>query len=402
MLRTPLRTPSLRRARLLARVAAAAALWTLSGCASVFRRTPPPNYGFSRLFYETRRFLDVDEPSPVFYRERARLEVMGPELDEVLIRLATDGSVDENVRANAITLLADRRSGYAVPVLRRLVLTSNADGVRAASVTGLQRFTADSPQVRTTLRAALGDPSPRVRLGALQGLDVEDADAVRLLLPREDDAQVRVVARQLLALYEARGAPLARDERGTFRTAGADTVARIVFNPVRADPEAGVYQGALWVETGGQLLPLAQDVEVVDGVVPAFFDATRAAVVYEAGRQVYVRDLRSGQTRAVGPGIAPRVIPFSDRFVYVREAPVPRRGAGGAASVDYTVYAASVWGGAPQPLGTLSATLDPSVFRGASPVRRMVVGETREGFVLRGPGVTPFALPGPFEPGPQQ
>ena len=59
------------------------------------------------------RILDVDEPSPAYFRERARLEVMGPELDAVLIGLVEDEGVDENVRANAVILLAEKRQNEA-------------------------------------------------------------------------------------------------------------------------------------------------------------------------------------------------------------------------------------------------------------------------------------------------
>ena len=51
---------------------------------------------------------------------------------------------------------------------------------------------------------------------------------------------------------------------------------------------------------------------------------------------------------------------------------------------------ASLVSGAPEVIGQLEARVRPEVHAGASPVRWMVVGESRNGFVLRGPGVTPF------------
>ncbi|HEU4453654.1 MAG TPA: HEAT repeat domain-containing protein [Longimicrobium sp.] len=401
----PRSAPSLPAAlRLPPRILALAALVVLlGGCASVFRRTPPPSFGFQRLYVESVRVLDVDEPDPAFYRERARLEVMGRELDAVLTAIIFDGTLGENVRANAVTLLADRRGFNAANILRRLLVSSSADLVRAAAVTGLQRFAADSAGVRNALRAALSDPSSRVRLGALQGLDVEDAPALRFLLEQEDDGQVRTVARQLLTLFEARGAALARDERGDLRTAGDDTVPRIVFHPQWADTLASLKAGALWVELPGQkeLVPLAQQVEVVDDVVPAFFDPQRRAVVYEADREIRIRDLQSGQTRTVSPGIAPRLLPFTERFVFVREVPgTRRRTADGSTEVDYAVMRAAFAGGAPETVGTLRATIRATLHGAASPARVMVVGEGREGFELRGPGIRTFILPGPVENAP--
>ncbi|HYJ81087.1 MAG TPA: HEAT repeat domain-containing protein [Longimicrobiaceae bacterium] len=390
-----------RPARLLA---LGAALVLLAGCGGLLSRTPPPRYGMQRLYYETARVLDVDEPDPAFYRQRARLQVMGRELDGVLIELITDPSVKESVRANAVTLLADRGGFNAVGVLRRLLVTSNEEPVRAAAVVGLQRFAADSPGVRNALRAAISDPSARVRLGALQGLDVEDAPAIRAMLPKEDDGRVRVVARQLLTLFEARGAALARDERGDLRTAGDDTVPRIVFHPVTSDTAGGVSVGALWVELpeGKGLVPLAQEVEVVDGVVPAFFDATRRSVVFEADRRIHIRDLLSGETREVSAGVAPRLMPFTDGFVYLREVPGSRREVQGATEVDYAVMRAAFAGGPPETVGRLSAVIRADRHHGASPVRTVVVGEARDGFVLRGTDLTGFVLPGPLEGAPQR
>src|SRR6185369_6459820 len=88
-----------------ARMAALAAALALTGCESLLRRTPPPPT--PRLIVAVTRILDVDEPSPAYYRRRARLEAMGPELDPVLAQLVTAPDTRDNVRANAVTLLAD-------------------------------------------------------------------------------------------------------------------------------------------------------------------------------------------------------------------------------------------------------------------------------------------------------
>ena len=397
----PFRTPALCRT---ARSALAlAGLWALGGCAA-FNRAPAPRYGHPLLVNQVVRILDVEELSPAYYRERARLEVMGPELDPVLIGIVEDESAEENVRANAVVLLAERRAPGAVELLRRQLAGSASDAVRAAAVRGLQRYAADDPGARNALRAAAGDPSSTVRLNVLQRLDVEDAPLIRGLLAREDNAQVRTIARQLLELLEARGARLVRDPRGDLRTSGREGAPQIVFHPSWTDAMAGVEVGALWVEMPGSatLMPLAQDVEVVDDVVPAFFDPNRAIVVFEAGREIRVRDLRSGDTRSLGPGVAPRVIPFTDFVVFVRELRGSVQQPDGVIVARYDVMRAPFGGGEPEVIGQLQATVSPEVHRGASPVRWMVVGEARDGFVLRAPGVTTFVLPGPFEaPAPQ-
>jgi hypothetical protein len=383
---------------------ALAGLASLGGCA-LMQPSAPPRYG-NRLFVnQVVRILDVDEPSPAFFRERARLEVMGPELDAVLIGLVEDESQDDNVRANSVILLADRRAYGSMHLLRRQLASSPSDMVRAAAVRGLQRFAPDSAGARNALRAAAGDPSPLVRLNVLSRLDVEDAALIRALLAREDDPRVRTIARQLLELLEARGARLVRDPRGDLRTSGREGAPQIVFHPTWRDTLAEVEIGGLWVDMPGAttLVPLAQGVEVVGEVVPAFFDVARSVVAYETGGEIRIRDLRTGGTRVVGAGTAPRVIPFTDHIVYVQPRPDGYKPVGDAATVTYDVVRASLVSGAPEVIGQMEARVRPQVHAGASPVRWMVVGDTPNGFVLRGPGLTTFKLPGPYEtPAPQR
>ena len=395
--------PLLRRAR---GALALAGLGALGGCVFL-QPSAPPRYGNRAFVNQVVRILDVEEPSPAYYRQRSRLEVMGPELDAVLIGLVEDESLDENVRANGVLLLAERRAPGTMHLLRRALAASTSDVVRAAAVRGLQRFAPDSAGARNALRAAVGDPSAAVRLNVLQRLEVEDAPLIRGLLAHESDPRVRTIARQLLEVLEARGARLLRDARGDLRTSGREDVPQIVFHPVWRDSLGGVEVGALWVELPGNttLVPLAQDVEVVDDVVPAFFDVQRSVVAFEAGREIRIRELRSGETRTVGPGVAPRVIPFTNHIVYVRAIPnaVKPVGDGESATVSYDVVRASLLGGAPEVIGQLEARVRTGVHSGASPVRWMVVAETSNGFVLRAPGVRPFTLPGPYEtPAPQR
>ena len=380
-----------------ARLLALPLLAVLSGCyMSAGGVSPRPD----RLQARVTRILDAETPSPAYYRERARLEVLGRELDEVLIRMILDAGVAEHVRSNAVALLADRGAPGALNLLRRVLVSSADDGVRLAAVTGVQRFAVDSPQARNALRAAVGDPSPRVRLNALQGLDVEDVGLLRSVVAREPDPQVKLIAQQLITLFESRGGQLARNARGELRTTAADSAPQIVFHAESADTLGGVRLGSLWVELPrARLVPLAQGVEVVDNVVPAFLNSGRTLVVYEAGRVIHVRDLRSGETRVVAPGIAPRALPLTDRFVFLQEVPSERQDTAGGTSLVYRVIRAPFAGGPTERLGLVSAVARPERDRGASPVRRMVVGELRQGFVLRAPGMAPFVLPpGPTEP----
>ncbi|HEX2189785.1 MAG TPA: HEAT repeat domain-containing protein [Longimicrobiaceae bacterium] len=378
--------------------ARALALLSLAALAACWPGQTRPVSAPQRLAHEVRSILGEERSSSRFYRNRSRLERMGAEIDPVLVSLVDDPEADGIVRSNALLLLADRRSPVAVPVLRRVVLTSDDDELRSTAVSGLQRFAAESPRAANAIRAAIADPSRKVRMAVLQALDVEDVALIRALLRREDDPQVRSVAKALVALAESRGAPLPPEGDGTYRTTAPDGEPQIVFQPSWTDTLAGISVGALWVQMPGErLVPLAQRVEVVAGVVPAFFSQDRSAVVYEADREVRVRDLRGGATRVLGAGIAPRLIPFTDRFVYLEERLRARRPVEDGTEMTYQVVAAGFAPGALERLGTLAAVARPDRHANASPVRWMVVGETPEGFVLRGESVSTFLLPNPFE-----
>ncbi len=325
---------------------------------------------------------------------------MGQELEPVLVWLVNDRDADETVRTNALLLLADRGSPVAPLVLRRVLLTDPDENLRSSAVFGLQRFAVESPEAATAIRAAIDDPSRRVRMSVLQALDVEDVALIRALLAREEDPQVRSVARELVALAESRGAPLPREADGTYRTTPQGG-AQIVFQPHWSDTLARVEVGSLWVETSRpRLLPLAQTVEAVNGVVPAFFSKDRNWVVYEAEREIRLRNLRNGEVRVLGPGIAPRVVPFTERFIYLEEVPGVRRSTAGGTEVTYEVVRAPFGTGSVERLGRLQVVARPERHGNASPARWMVIGETPEGFVLRGEGLRPFLLPIPFPASP--
>jgi hypothetical protein len=346
---------------------------------------------------EVQEVLAENDPQTALAR-RARLDRLGGALDEILVGLIGDPEVDGRVRGNAAVLLAERNPPLAVLVLRRVALASGNAELRAGAVAGLHRLSFTRPEAANGVRASLGDPSPLVRLTALQLLDVDDARLVRQLLAGEDDRQVRLIAGQLLTLFEARGAPLAVDPKGDLRTTGPDSAPRIVFHPLAADSAARTARGALWVEEPGRdLIPLAQEVEVVAGVVPAFFEPRGTAVVFETGREIRLRDLRTGATRVVGRGVAPRPIPFTDRFIYLEEIPGERRAMEDGTLLEYLVVMAAFGDARKEQLGILRAIAKPERWGNASPVRTMVVAEHPNGFFLRGPGISPFLLPSPFE-----
>lgn len=345
-----------------------------------------------RFALEVRDVLARHRPTPASFEVWNHLQQMGPELDPVLVGLARDREQRTGVRVNALLLLADRQSAAALPVLRSLLLADRSAAVRAAAVLALQRLDPRPEEADRLLRIAVGDPARAVRLNALQALDIGDVETLRALLQKERDAEIRQVAMQLISVAEARGAPLVPDRLGALRTLATEVDPQIVFRPVRVDSAAEVALGDLRVELpSGRDVPLAPRAEVVAGVVPAFFSQDRSQVVVEADREIRVMDLASRRVRNLGPGIAPRVLPFTDQILFARE--IAREPAPQGTQLRYQLFRASFDGGAPEMIGELVAEARPGLHANYSPVRWMTVSETPDGFVLRAEGLTTFPIP---------
>lgn len=373
--------------------ALAVALAALSGCGP---RQPAEVPAPLQLSIHVRDMLAAEWSSPEYFEALGELEAMGPELDAVLVSLARDPAARTTARANALITLAERRSSAAVPVLSSVLLTEEIPKLRIAAVLGLHRLADTSATAASALKAALSDPSRSVRLNALQALDIRDVVLMREILENDPDRDVREVAMQLVALAESRGAPLASDRRGALRTTGGPSDPAIVFRAALIDSVGGYATGDLRVELPqSQDLPLASGAEVVAGVVPAFFSPDRARVVYESDREIRVMDLASREQRVVGPGIAPRLVPFTQHFVFVREQEDGRVAESDSTLVRYWVYRGAFDSDHTELVGELTAVLRSERFANYSPVRWMVVGESAGGFVLRGESVSTFPLPAP-------
>ncbi len=349
-----------------------------------------------QLAAEVRSILGNDWRSPEYHRDRNRLLQMGPEIDSVLVSLVQDAKARAEARADALVLLADRRSPHALPTLERALQYDN-ERLRAAAVQGLGRLAGTSNLAMELIRRATADRSRTVRLNALENLDVADVATFRAGLEREKDPEVRMVAAQLALSAESRGAPLARDARGALRTTSSGPEPQIVFRPVTVDSVTTVGIGDLRVEIDDKPdIPLAASALVVGGVVGAFFSPDRSAVVAEDDGQIRVFDIGSGASRTVGPGIAPRPVPLTYEFVFLRERDSQRLPGGIETHILYDVYKAAFTGSQPpEPIGQLRAIAKSSVRGGQPPVRWMVVAEDRDGFVLQGDNIEPFRLPTP-------
>src|SRR5690606_3149417 len=168
----------------------------------------------------------------------------------------------------------------------------------------------------------------------------------------------------------------------------------IVFRAFEADSVAGVAQGDLRIELPAQRdIPLASSATVVGGVVPAFFSPNRGHVVFESEGRIGVVDIETRSIRWVASGIAPRPVPFTNRFVFLEERveaptfdPEPR-------VLVYEVYLAAFDSPMLERIGELTARSTATVHGSESPVRWMVVDEVGDGLMLRGENLDTFMLP---------
>jgi hypothetical protein len=340
---------------------------------------PSPGELTSRVW----ALLSSDDRSPLdFRRARIELEQLGPDVDTVLVSIAYDRSARPPVRANALLLLSERRAPAALTTLQWALFNADHEVIREAAVLGLNRYASESVEAQNAIRSAVADPSPRVRLNALQSLDVHDINSIRALLRTERHGLVRDIATQYLALSEARGAPLLADAKGTFRTASLEHEMRLVLRPDTVDQRAGYARGRLGLESpNGSYLPLAHDVEMVRNVLPAFLSPDRNVAVMEAGRTIVLRDLKRREAIYLGAGFAPRPIPFSDAFVFLREKPAPPRTP--ADTRIYEVFRAGFNGSGAERIGEMRVALPLDPATGLSPVHWMTIGEAMDGWVLK-------------------
>jgi len=318
---------------------------------------------------------------------------MGPDLDVILIGLIGDTRARTEARADALILLADRGSPLALPTLSSALQYDN-ERLRSAAVLGLSRLARDEPAAAELIRGATTDRSRVVRLNALQSLDIRDVETIRLVLDNETDREVRQVGMQLVALAEARGAPLATDFRGTLRTVAGENEPQIVFRAFVADSTTGVSLGDLRIELPERAdIPLASSALAVANVLPAFFSPSRAHVVFESSGRIGVADIGDRTVRWVGSGIAPRPIPFTNKFVFLREREIPPTFEPQGRRLVYEVNLASFEAPEYERIGELNAWIRVDVHGNESPVRWMVVDEVADGVILRGENVETFTLP---------
>jgi hypothetical protein len=317
------------------------------------------------------------------------------DFDARLAAVAADTTAPPLIRANAILLYSDR--GLPTIEVYLDVLDAGDDRVRAAGLVALKPFLKRWSSGIGLVRKALHDSSSLVQARALEILGDGYVDDLRAYVTRTRDGALRTVALDLIGTAEERGAPLVPDSTGALqRTAPAGP--RLIYKPrQRWDDSWGVALGKLQVAVPGKPLQTISDsVEVVRNVVPAFFSADGRYLVYEANRLVRVRDLATGADRIVDRGSAPRLVPFSSTFIYVKQVRARADQPQPANTLRYDVMQAPLSEGSGKAIGQLHARARHEVNGYASAVRWMRVREADGKFQLTGDLQEPFALPDPF------
>jgi hypothetical protein len=254
----------------------------------------------------------------------------------------------------------------------------------------------ETRELEDLIRGALEDSSTLVQAKALEALADLDIITLRTYLARTTDPTLRNIATDLVSAAENRGAGLmATDSTGRLAHTGP-TGRTLIYRPTSRWPSWDASAGDLFV-TGAKkdTAKISGNVEVVSGVVPAFFSIDGRYLVYEAAREVHVRDLQSGADRLIGAGIAPRLMPFSETFVYLRQKEKPMSN---VAQTSFKYEVVRGWFAEPKEsvLGdvTVVASYDKKGYY--SPARWMRIRESGGAFFLSVATMEPFKLPDPF------
>ncbi|MEX2284042.1 MAG: hypothetical protein WEE89_16265 [Gemmatimonadota bacterium] len=316
-----------------------------------------------------------------------------PDFDERLSVVVADTMAPAMVRINALLLLSDRR--WEEPYVYTDALSTNDERVRAAAIVALKPFQVKWKHVPVLIKDALKDPSTLVQVKALEALNESYVNDLRIYAWQARDPALKEIAESLIKTAEERGAPVPAGDAAGALTRVTATGHRINFRPTTRWQNWDAAVGELWFAAPGKPLQrISGVVETVANVIPAFVSAEGTYLVYEADREIHVRDLKTNVDRLVGPGLAPRLVPLSETFVYLREQSVlsnPRN-----SSIKYEVVHEPLAGGKSNVLGSTSAQVKQSVHGNYSPVRWMRVREIDGVFVLASDGMEQFTLPDPF------
>lgn len=319
-------------------------------------------------------------------------------MDEQLAQAAEDSYAPSDVRVNALLILSERNATQQLIVFRT-ALDDDDVRVRAMAVSAMRRFFEIRPEAALQIASmGLQDPSPDVQAQALHAIGEREPSLLRTYMADAASAELRTVALDLLRVAEERGASLAADTTtGTLRRVTTHGFT-IRYTPRQRWPQWEAALGDVIIERAGAAPITLTEIEAVAGVVPVFFSPAGDYVVYERDRQIVVRSVATGEERMEGPGVAPRVLPFTNTFVYMRELEQARTEARQQTRLRYEVLIAPFDAGAGdrQVIGSAGAATSFDVHGSYSPVRWMRVEERGGVYYLVGEGMDIVTLPDPF------
>jgi hypothetical protein len=384
---------------------AAALVQTLAAGACAARpNVPSPPDPLSFPFDSALFAVLATDPGPAQLAAFERFEALrGAFMTDTLAVIAEDTAIHSLLRANAIRLIGQR-----LDLANFIVVPPAFDDpdvrVRLAAVAAAREFLVPRPDAATRLLGlALRDSSTAVQALALEALAGRDAAVLMEYLGRSPPPQLATVARDLLTVAGQRGDPLEPvDSTGRLERTGPGGHT-LVYRPDQRWEQWELSAGSLELVPAGAAPVRIGFVEVAAAVIPAFFSPDGRYLVFESDRTIRVHDVPGATTREVGPGIAPRPIPFTDDFVYMREEEGGRAEMQTGARILYDVvrapFAASAGGVTMEPavLMTVGANANFEVRGGASPLRWARVVETSPGmFSIIAGNADPIPLPDPF------
>ncbi len=327
----------------------------------------------------------------------------GADLLARLVTLLDDPEAPVVARANAALAIGSLRATRHLIALSA-VLRDAPEAVRVAAVTAIRELMPGEPEAATRVlsRTLLEDTSVAVQTKVLEAVADRDVALLRAYLQGNPPLDQGQIAAELVRVAEERGAPWGEPLDDGMLTRTSSTGHRLRFRARKSWPQWDAAAGELEVQPRGGTRFVIGEVEAVRRVVPAFFSADGRYLVYEAGRHIHVRDLTTGTVRAVGEGVAPRPLPFTETFAFLRELPESRNAARETTRLRYQVYRepfAAPTPSEPDVIGMIGAESRMDRNGGYSPVRWMRVQETAGQFVLIGDGMDRLVLPDPFGSG---
>ena len=356
-----------------------------------------PSRGPSALPLDPAERLEAILATPItaeqdsLYRRLA--EDPGVDVESLLPALAVDASAPPIARANAVLRMGRQRI-VAFDVYDRTIVDPDPR-VRGATLGVVGGLMARRPELaRPIIARGLADTEIGIQAKALQELRDQDLDLLRSYIAGGPPEELRAIALATLRAAQAWGAPVAPEADGSLRRVAPSGV-ELLLRRDTAWPEWEAIAGTLTVTTpDGASRVLADSVEAVAGVIPAVVDPGGRWVALETARRLEVHDLRTGESRVVDRGYAPRPLPFTPDFLYFREihrVPMPE-----GSVLRYEMLRASFAEAGAAVFDTINVTARRDTRGFLSPIRWARIHDHGTRFVLRTQGLSDHALPSPI------